>query len=99
MGLLIEKMVLPAGLTLAAAASAAAAAVDLIEVSRDEDETAEALRFREVAETLADALQSVLSIEHAGDPALEELTGDARDRHTAVGDLLAACSRFVEGWA
>lgn len=49
-------------------------------------------RFREAAENLAEALQSVCSIELEG----EDLHADRRE---ALGELLSAVSRFVEGWA
>lgn len=91
MGELIEGVTYPNGLVLAAASATCAASVGLVEAARDGD-VAVSLRHDEVAENLADALQSVCSIELDA----EDL---AADRREAIGDLLAACSRFIEGWA
>ncbi len=76
----------------AATCATCAASLELAEASRGTMDIAANLRFREVAENLADALQSVCSIEleaHDLDP----------ERREALGDLLAAASRFIEGWA
>ena len=91
MGELIEGVTAPDSLVLAAASATCAATLDLVEASRGEMDVAGNLRFREVAENLADALQSVCSIELEAD----DLHADRRE---AVGQLLAACSRFIEAW-
>lgn len=91
MGILIDGLTNADGLILAAASAASAAVTDMIEVSRD-DTIAGDLRFRETAETLCDALQSVCSIELEDD----EMPADRREE---MGQLIAAVSRFIEGWA
>jgi hypothetical protein len=92
MGELLAGVTEASGLIIAAAASASAAVTDLVEASRGEADLAFNLRNREVAENLTDALQSVCAIE------LEAVDLDP-ERREAVGDLLAASSRFIEGWA
>jgi hypothetical protein len=92
MGELLPGVTEATGLIIAAAASASAAVTDLVEVSRGEVDLAFNLRSREVAENLTDALQSVCAIE------LDASDLDP-ERREAVGDLLAAASRFIEGWA
>ena len=78
-------------LLLAAASSASAATVDLTEVTREVDDLSNDLRCRETAERLADALQTVLRVEVDG--------AGPGDRRVALGHLLGACARFLEGWA
>ncbi|NJR80427.1 hypothetical protein [Sphingomonas corticis] len=92
MGELIEGVTDANRLLLAASSAAAAALVDMVEVAREGTDTAAGLRHREAAENAADALQSILSI---------ELTDEKMDpdRREAVGQLLAATSRFLEGSA
>jgi len=92
MGELLTGVTEASGLIIAAAASASAAVTDLVEVSRGEMDLAFNLRNREIAENLTDALQSVCSIELEADDLEPE-------RREAIGDLLAAASRFIEGWA
>lgn len=92
MGELLTGVTNPSGLVIAAAASASAAVTDLVEASRGEMDLAFNLRNREIAENLADALQSVCAIELEADDLDPE-------RREAIGDLLAAVSRFIEGWA
>lgn len=82
-----------ANFALAAAAAASAGVTGLVEAAREHaGDVANHLRIQEVAENLADALQSTLSIEHAALP-------EDDDRRASVGQLLAACTAFVEGWA
>jgi len=92
MGELLPGVTQPTGLIIAAAASASAAVTDLIEASRGDIDLAFNLRSREIAENLTDAIQSVCAIELEADDLDPE-------RREAVGDLLAAASRFIEGWA
>jgi hypothetical protein len=92
MGELIEGVTNANRLILAAASSAAATIVDMVEIAREGSDIAAGLRHREAAENAADALQSILSIELTD----EKLHSDRRE---AVGQLLAATSRFLEGWA
>ena len=68
-----------------------AAAVDLIEAIRSEGDVAATLQTSEVTENVADALQCVLNVELDALPVGE--------RREMVGQLLAACTRFLEGWA
>jgi hypothetical protein len=92
MGELLTGVTEPSGLVIAAAASASAAVTDLVEASRGAMDLAKNLGGREVAENLADALQSVCSIELEADDLNPE-------RREALGQMLGAISRFIEGWA
>ncbi|MGC5796462.1 hypothetical protein [Sphingomonas sp. NFX23] len=92
MGELLTGITEPSGLIIAAAASASAAVTDLVEASRGTMDLATNLGGREVAENLADALQSVCSIELEADDLNPE-------RREVLGQLLGAISRFIEGWA
>lgn len=80
------------GLLLSAASAACTAACDMVEVAREGLDHGANLRFRETAETCADILQTVCSIELSADDV-------PADRREAIGDLISAVSRFIEGWA
>lgn len=89
----------PDRLLLLAASSATGVATDLIEMARDPGDLANALRTQECAESLANALQAVLEMEFAGvDPDPLLAVADA-ERAQLAGPMLAACRRFLEGWA
>ena len=75
----------------AAISAMSAATVDLIEAIRSDGDVAATLQTCEVTENVADALQSVLNLELDALPPGE--------RREMVGQLLAACTRFLEGWA
>lgn len=92
MGELISNVTDARGLLLSAASATCAAACDMVEAARGEMDHGANLRFREVAENVADALQSICSIEL-------EAADTLVDRREALGDLLSAVSRFIEGWA
>ena len=95
MGELLDGVTTPSGLVLAAASAGAAATLELIEASRKPDqEIGEDLRNREVSEILADALQSVLTIEL--DSAYVLMPDEERE---LKAPLLAAVKTFLEGWA
>jgi hypothetical protein len=71
-------------LLLAAASSATAAAIDLIEAAREDDFDPRDLKVGETVEGLADATKMAI-----------ELSGSDDDESM---QLLAALSRFLEGW-
>lgn len=78
---------------LAAASAASAVTLHLIEAGRfHAADAGDAFEVQETAEHLAEALRTVLAAQ------LE--CGDlAADRREALGQLAAAVSRFLEGWA
>ena len=78
-------------LAAAAISAASAASVNLIEAIRTGGDLAGSLTTNEVSEDLADALQSALTIEH---PTLPD-----GQRKEALGQLLGAVGKFLEGWA
>lgn len=95
MGELLDGVTTPSGLVMAAASAGAAATLELIEASREPDQEIGAdLRNREVAEFLADALQSVLTIELQSGSV--QMPDEERDLKAT---FLAAAKTFLEGWA
>ena len=79
-------------MALTAVAAAGAAITDLVQIVRDADaDPAAALQMHETVENLADALQCVTGIEYGG--------AKDTERRRMLGDLLAACNEFLDGWS